>query len=152
MSTGACQDLWLIIPWFVKSQISCTDFLCIAPRQGKMWKKNKYKPQLFRQKSCFQSFCYCLVPSTSSASMWLMSLLGSCIGKAEGKVPNSVMEAALFGASHPSLSEFCHTMGLNPSDHSVQSLSGGNGELDIFILSFWWQRILPAARTLHFYS
>lgn len=97
MSTGACQDLWHIIPWCVKSQISCTDFLCVAPRQEKVW-KNKCKTQLFRQKDCFQSFCYCLVPSTSSPSMWLMSLLGSCIGKAEGKMASSVMEAMLFGA------------------------------------------------------
>lgn len=98
MSTGACQDLWHIIPWFVKSQISCWDFLCVAPRQGKVQKKNKCKTRLFRQKNCFHSSCNCLVPSTFSASMWLMSLLGSCIGKAEGNVPSSVMEAVLFGA------------------------------------------------------
>lgn len=37
--------------------------------------------------------------------------------------------------SHPSLSEFCHTMSLSPSDNSVQNLSGDSPEVKVSMLN-----------------
>lgn len=104
MSTEACQDLWHIIPWFVKTQISCTDFLSIAPRQGKLWKKNKYNTLLssLGRRIAFNQLL--------SGTVWFQALpvhpcgdefAGKLHWKGRGKVPSSALEAVLFGALIP---------------------------------------------------